>query len=733
MAVIDKQFTPQPSRNGGSSGPPTSEKGSVLQYQGILPWSLLAADDQEYVPDLKWPNSIFVYDRMQTDAQLKGLRLGVCLPVSRFRWHLVENGATSSRVKVLAQDLGVDIQGKDPLPRRRLRNRFSFGKHLWDALRAPGIYGHYPFEQVGTIGDDELWHLTKLAPRPPRTITEINVNPDGGLRSIKQAVGPSSPELDVSRLVYYDWDREGGNWAGRPMIRDCYRSWVLKDRLLRIDTMKHERGGIGVPVIEAPQGANKNQMIELNKLAQLYKVEENAGGALPYGAKLRLVGTEGTLPDTVGSIRLHNEEMARSFLMMFMQLGQTESGSRALAGEFIDYFSYSLEAVADWFRDIFNEHVIEDYWEWNYGPEDQVPYIDYEKSEEEELQAADLATLVKNNVINMDDELENAVREHYKVPKRTDKTPSHDPAKNPAPPAPPPPDPNAPETQPPETTPPGVAGARRSTGRVEAESPSPIPLPPRKLRRKPYEFEVQASVDFAQMDSAYQIDRDRLLSEVKNLRRQQVMALHDQIVAAGGNLKKLAKLSVDGVAEDVILAAMQRAADAGILQAMGEAERQGVPSATRPSSAGIEDLLASRAQATDNMLAKALAEVATRQAINRTGAEISASEVANQVRTHIENLSDSWLESQLGGAVQQGMNSGRRLVMRDNNAQEIYASEILDDHTCEECALKDGEQYTSMADAEADYPTGGYVECLGGPNCRGTLVALYNETPASVE
>jgi len=130
----------------------------------------------------------------------------------------------------------------------------------------------------------------------------------------------------------------------------------------------------------------------LDMMAREFKAGERGGGAVPYGTKVRLVGTEGSLPDTIASIRFHNEEMARSMLMMFMQLGQTESGSRALGQTFLDWFSLQQEMIADWIADTSTEHVIEDWWSWNVDPEaEQAPQIAYFKPDGEGANQADFA------------------------------------------------------------------------------------------------------------------------------------------------------------------------------------------------------------------------------------------------------------------------------------------------------------------------------------------------------
>jgi hypothetical protein len=59
----------------------------------------------------------------------------------------------------------------------------------------------------------------------------------------------------------------------------------------------------------------------------------------------------------------------------------------------------------------------------------------------------------------------------------------------------------------------------------------------------------------------------------------------------------------------------------------------------------------------------------------------------------------------------------------------IYALEILDGNTCDECEAIDGQEYASVAEARVDYPGigGGYVACLGRERCRGSLVFVHEE------
>lgn len=703
---------------------PTTELGGVnpeAGLPGVASWSTFV-DEAEYVPELQWPESIRVYDRMMTDAQVASLLRSVSLPLQRRRWVLDPNGADASSVTTLADDLGLPVRGSaEEQPRRRRRNRFNFSNHLPLALGALG-YGYYYFEQVGEIGDDGLWHLRKLAPRPPRTIGEIKVAKDGSLEHIKQALGFRPPPIPVDRLVCYVWGFEAGNWTGKPMIRPLYKNWIIKDRLLRVDAIKHERSGMGIPIAEAPPGSSAEEVAELSAMMQSMKVTETGGGAVPAGSKPMLMGTTGQVPDTIASVRFHNEEMSSAFLAMFKDLGQTSYGSRALGETMADFFSLGLDAIADWICDVFNEHVIEDWYDWNFGEDSQPALLVHERDEDPDLDAQDLKALIESGAIQVDNEIEDEVRRRADFPERSS------PRTSPAPPpavAPPSSSP-AGDGEEEEGSPPVEARRGRAAAAGVSESPS-LPLPARPLRRMPYEHEVRAQTDFAAIDATLTGSRDQLVNEVLLHRNQQIEELHDAIVEANGDMKKLALIQAEPNASDTIRGAMLKSADAGISQATAEASRQGVVDPEKPSVDDLMDRIEARAIATDRVLASDLGTAAGQQAIRRTGEGKTAAQVADEVKEYLNGLSNTYLQDRLGGALTQAMNDGRKAAMSANNAERVYASELLDANTCENCVAIDGAQYQNVDDANADYPTGGYAECLGQERCRGTLVAVYNE------
>lgn len=195
---------------------PLIEKGYTKVDTGW--WGFLEIEE---TPELRWPSSIEVYDRMRRqDAQVISVLRAVTLPIRRTAWRIDPAGAKASVTKLVAEDLGLPIQGAKPLRTLRTRDRFSWADHLrLSLLMLP--FGHSIFEQTYRVVNGQQ-RLRKLGWRPPRTIAKIAVADDGGLLYIQQhklpgTSGTEGPKIPVDNLVAYVNDREGGNWLGQAL------------------------------------------------------------------------------------------------------------------------------------------------------------------------------------------------------------------------------------------------------------------------------------------------------------------------------------------------------------------------------------------------------------------------------------------------------------------------------------------------------------------------------------
>ncbi|MFF3867361.1 DUF935 family protein [Micromonospora sp. NPDC001898] len=398
-----------------SPAAPVNEIGYASTSTSGSWWSVV---EEEPTPELRWPASVPVYDAMRSqDAQVASVLRAVTLPVRRTPWRIDPAGARDEVVKLVADDLGLPIVGQNPPAPPRTRDRFSWPEHLRQAL---GMlpFGHAFFEQVYRI-DGGRARLRKLAPRLPRTIEKVEVADDGGLVSITQfssKVGQQQRPIPVDRLVVYVHEREGGNWIGRSLLRPAYKHWLIKDRLLRVQAQTIERNGMGIPVYEGADG--EEDLTKGLAMAKAWRSGNSAGSATPHGAKLRLAGVEGALPNADLPIRYHDEQIARAVLAHFLNLG-TQTGSWALGTTFADFFTLSLQTLAQQIADVATQHIVEDLVDLNFGETEPAPRVVFDEiGSRQAATAAALKMLMDAGAIFPDRATEEFLRQQYGLPSK---------------------------------------------------------------------------------------------------------------------------------------------------------------------------------------------------------------------------------------------------------------------------------------------------------------------------
>lgn len=399
-----------------------------LGYATSSPTNWWAAPDEEQTPELRWPQSVRVYDAMaRQDSQPASVLRAVSFPVRRTGWRIAPGRADDPVVQYIAEELGLPIKGQEAQPPDRARDRFSWSEHLRYALLALR-YGHQFFEQSYRL-DGGDYRLRKLAPRPARTISKITVALDGGLQSIEQhapstllrplrtAAGPIT--IPVSRLVAYVHEAEPGSWVGTSLLRPAYKFWLLKDRVLRVGAMSVERNGMGLPTYTA--GSEDEDLTAGQDIATRARAGDNAGAALPFGAELHLRGVEGALPDALAWVRYYDEQTAAAVLAHALNLGQQKgTGSYALGATFLDFFVLALQTVAEWFRDVAQQHVIEDLVDLQFGPDTTPPRLEFDEIGADEAALAQaINLLLQSGALRADPDLEEHLRQLFRLPPKS--------------------------------------------------------------------------------------------------------------------------------------------------------------------------------------------------------------------------------------------------------------------------------------------------------------------------
>lgn len=409
----------------GHPGGMTLDPASWFNRSGA---SKFIVDPRDTNPDLRFPHNIPVYDEMRTtDGQIGSLLNAASLPILAASWRLEGADVRPEVMAFVKNGIGLVYAG-ETLNRRR-RQGIVFSEHLKQAcLFMP--FGFMPFEQVyapvaatdaerAAFDSPVMLHLRKLAPRMPFTVQQIHVGRDGGLAGITQA--PIAMDgfsdgvfIPVDNLVMYTLNKEGADWAGRSLLRQAYKHWLINDKLIRLNAQIAERNGMGVPVINASEDVLS--IADGDAIIENFRAGATAGVRLPPEASFDLKGVTGQTVDVMPQIKYHDEKIAASALAMFLTLGH-DAGARSLGDTFVDVFTASLQAIANEIATTFTEHVIRDLVELNFGPDEAYPTLSPGRlADNKEITATAIKELVDAGIITPDDKLEAHVRRRNGLP-----------------------------------------------------------------------------------------------------------------------------------------------------------------------------------------------------------------------------------------------------------------------------------------------------------------------------
>lgn len=410
----------------------------------VAPWSFFRASPSEHVvdpvesnPDLRFPDSVAVFETMsRTDPQVSANLRAMKQPILGAGWTLEGDDVKPHVMEHVRKNLGMAVEG-DPRRRRR-RQGVVLRDHVRDALTCLP-HGFSVFEQVYVYDtSDRLLHLRKLAPRPQRTIRGdgIHVGRDGGLVGVTQEPAPSRNlavamkpvYIPVERLVWYVLDREGADWTGTSVLRSAYKPWLLKDRVERIAAQALERNAMGVPV--AFSDTTGEERHEIDRQLARFRAGATAHAHFPANVSFSIKTPEGTTPDPLPFIKRQDEQISKSMLAMFLDLGH-DSGARSLGETFTEMFLTACQAVADTIADTVTEHVIRDLVEHNWGPDEAYPILTPgDLLASRGLDTEGLSKLAQAGLILADEPIRKAIRSRHGYPEE-------DPSTVPAAPAPP--------------------------------------------------------------------------------------------------------------------------------------------------------------------------------------------------------------------------------------------------------------------------------------------------------
>lgn len=383
-----------------------------------------AVDQSDYNPKWNIESALENCEVMRkSDGSVRSVLQVIKLPLLRATWK-VEPGAPDGgdeEDKTRARKIHDYLIGGD----KRHEGWFDVLRHALLFLD----FGFSVHEIVWDVDREGFYFPSRLAPRLPKTVKKFLINPNGTLKAVIQEA-PKNGKMKTLRIpgqycIVLTYEKEGDNYWGIPLLRYLWSHYYYKTELYRIDAVRLDRFGIGIPVIEIA----KDYVIKPNekRLAETIlkglRSHHRAYALLPEQLKLKILTPEnerGGASGLMEAVDHHDVMMARAVMAQFLTMGQQKHGNYGTGVAWADMFLYGLQSVATYICEEYSRQLIRKIYDLNYDIADRA-YPKLTASTLEDVNAKELAAalynLVLGQVVTPDDDVERHIRTLYGLPR----------------------------------------------------------------------------------------------------------------------------------------------------------------------------------------------------------------------------------------------------------------------------------------------------------------------------
>jgi SPP1 gp7 family putative phage head morphogenesis protein len=244
--------------------------------------------------------------------------------------------------------------------------------------------------------------------RDLETVTQTAYGDEGG-----------TYELDARFLLYFAPEREGDNFEGISVLRACYGPWFRKNEFLKKLAIGIEKFAVPTAVLTVPEGTEgKPEMSAAKKALACYTSGQTNYLILPKGFELSFNNVSVDVEKIRSAINAENQEMVNSILASFLLLGQNGSGSLALSGTLSDFFSQTVQYIADHISEQFDRKIFKPLVQMNFGHEKVLVDLKCDGLEHRanETWANMVSAFISSGAIKPDEDLEVNLREKLNLP-----------------------------------------------------------------------------------------------------------------------------------------------------------------------------------------------------------------------------------------------------------------------------------------------------------------------------
>lgn len=398
---------PEPGPMGGKVIVPEIGQSGTQFYKGVI--------TEEYNPDLAGRSAMKIYDEMaRSDATVKQALLAITLPIRRASWY-VEPASQET------QDVEIAEFIKQCL--------FNYMTISWDDILRQALlntqYGVFLFEKVfdfKEVNGKTMIIWKKFAPRLPRSVLYWQMS--DGQAGIQQIL-TTGPIVNIpwEKLLVFVHEKEGDNNWGISAIRAAYKPWYIKTNLEKIDAIANERQGMGIPYVKMQTGYSDEDVKKARTILSNMRSSEEGYLIEPQNITVEFKNMQSaSTKDPSQSIKYHNRQILVAVLAQFLELGNTQSGSRSTSSDHSELFLKSLEAEADNVRDVIQASAIKELVDLNFDKVEKYPTLKYSGIAKADITklADSMAKLSEAGAIKFGDRDQQFIREFLGMPEMED-------------------------------------------------------------------------------------------------------------------------------------------------------------------------------------------------------------------------------------------------------------------------------------------------------------------------
>ena len=307
---------------------------------------------------LRWD----VYDQMVSDPAVKQALRCNTLPLINGRWEIKP-----------ATDEPRDIEIAEFVAANLLRQSTkAYGREYWcetswkaqrlpeilDMLRAGfSMFAKSTREVNGKIVYDRLQWLEPQTVDPHGwTLNKKTDDIEIVARTYRDTWDQSFflEPIKAAQIALYVWELQGARFEGRPFIRPMFGAWFRKDFIQKMAAIWAQKVGAPAPYGSYPDGWDLATQRRFDSFLQALRgtAPTDAYGMFPAGsdgkfAEIKFAGSDAGEVDRMGGlVDGENAEIARAGGTKTQLLGETQTGSRALAQPQGQLEALLIQAVA---------------------------------------------------------------------------------------------------------------------------------------------------------------------------------------------------------------------------------------------------------------------------------------------------------------------------------------------------------------------------------------------------